>query len=209
MGLCKFIRGSAKRLPFVEYVDECGNRYFVDILSKPWFYIFASFRICFPVNAYRIDTDLSKKYAGKDVKNMWIYMSIGTIISKVIEIFLKRYVIIEGSDYSKIYQLFPISFIVFCVLLLHYNKNKILKNEKLAPMNRVTIKLKPPRRGMTLSLICTVLLYGLITFDFTNYDVITIYEIIVFIGIGFFECLILFFQWTYLEFSSKDVKPVE
>lgn len=209
MGKSKFIERGPSRLPFIEYLDECGNRYYVDILSKPWFYVFVSFRIFFPVDAYRIDNNIKKNDIEKIDKNMWIYLCIGTVISRLIKIILEQYAIDEGGVYSVIYQLVSISFIVLCILLMYYNKKKLKRRENLTKMNKVTIKLKISRKGIFHGLVSLVVLYVFFTLDFSGHTSISIYDVFAFICVGFLEWIFLILQWSCLEFSSKDVKTIE
>lgn len=209
MGKCKIVNRGSNVLPFIEYIDEFGNSYYVDILSKPWFYFFVSFRIFFPLNAYQIDSKMKKNDKKQNYKYNWIYMPIGIGFSGLVKIIFEQYAIDDCGFYSNIYQLVTISFTALCVSVMCYNKKKMNKSEKLVGMNKVTIKPKISWKGVFHGLLSLVFLYGIVTLDFSSHTSISIYDVLAFIGVGIIGFSCLFVQWTCLEFSSKDVKPIE
>lgn len=197
--------------PYLEYRDEKGNRYFIDTLSMPWFYLFFQFRHFFPVNAILLKDNYVDIYRaplkitlGKTI--LWIIqvILISRIAKNIIDILLILHPISYLSLYRTIIVFIDIVFIILVVIL----RRKVFKSENLENQIKVRIRLRFKIKVFLYDAVCLFLLYGVITLNYSSEIELSTYQVFGLICMGLFTVFLLTAQWKFLNFSSKDVKFV-
>lgn len=198
--------GKSTIFPYIQYIDEEGNRYFINTTSRPWFYIFLTFRVFFPADAVMVDKDyIDTPYTGKKKKNGKIATGIIIGFSIALKSILDKFGSIEFESYSIAYICIVFVIVFGMFVCMHLNKKKVDKIEKFDEMQKVRINLKINKIsllrnfGFLLGLCGNVYIMYVLSKEFTLEILLAIF------GSAIVCASFLFSQWLYLDFTSKDV----
>lgn len=201
--------------PYVEINDKLGNRYFIDVLSKPLFYFALSYRIYFPVELQVIDEnklDSSLKsvplnQASDKKRGPLAALSTAMLIGFAYQTpyFLSMFLDVDYNFY-RYYFYFAVcfGFMLSYKTAIHVNKT-IKKKYNLENMEKIIVKSKFTIKSFVA---CSVhLLFVLLPFLYkilpeTKY---TLTEMIMAISAGLMAYCGLINPWRFAEFDFKKI----
>lgn len=197
--------------PYIDYTDELGNRYFVDALSNPWFNVFLTFRVFFPVEALQIDSDhidtvKIKSNVKKKKTNNAVLGGLGIGAGQIGATILSRFYIMKASEYIPYYRASLVLMVLSYFCFLFFLKQKAVKREGLQGMKKVKVNMRMSIKGFLLNLVYLILILLIFNIMLPADSAISLREIFVTVVMGCLICSFLLLQWANVKFTHINVK---
>lgn len=206
-------RGIKNVIPSYWYVeDQRGNRFFIDIWSKPWYFLFWNFRIFFPVNAILLDDNcyFEKMLIGASKKKKGYIKNRVLVVIGLTILFLwvfKDSMYFNGEVYTLVARIILIVLIIILYISMVIRKKKVFKRERLDEMRKIKIRIRPSLNVVAISISWFVIIYnGYISFfEVPHYLDVSIVDLFLAVIFGFLILATFFLQWCIILGSKIKI----